>query len=304
MQSGLELNEYRSLICESFLETHTPYDPDDIEWPDLESSTRAWLAALPVWDEAVNTEHETAIIVDAMARYERDPLMAEAIALQGYEESRHATIVRRLAEHYEFGVERRAVTRPSHPLWSFLISGSGECLDSFFAFGLFELARGLDFLPPLFIELFDTVMAEEARHIVFFENWCRYYRVSLPLDRSSWLWLKTALAAAWNVARRIVAAAQLASAGRGARLEVPPPECSDLRGPDRGRLPGHLPASEPGPAGLVRHSPRPARARAQDRPGHPAHARHRGERVGTAEASPHLTSRRTSVRVERVGNPH
>ncbi len=215
MQSGLELNEYRSLICESFLETHTPYDPDDIEWPDLESSTRAWLAALPVWDEAVNTEHETAIIVDAMARYERDPLMAEAIALQGYEESRHATIVRRLAEHYEFGVERRAVTRPSHPLWSFLISGSGECLDSFFAFGLFELARGLDFLPPLFIELFDTVMAEEARHIVFFENWCRYYRVSLPLDRSSWLWLKTALAAAWNVARRIVAAAQLASAEGG-----------------------------------------------------------------------------------------
>jgi hypothetical protein len=215
MQSGLELNEYRSLICESFLDTHTPYDPDDIEWPVLESPTRQWLAALPVWDEAVNTEHETAIIVDAMARYERDPLLAEAIALQGYEENRHAKIVRQLAEHYEFGVERRAVTRPVHPLWSFLISGAGECLDSFFAFGLFELARGLDFLPPLFIELFDTVMAEEARHIVFFENWCRYYRVSLPLDRSFWLWLKTALAAAWNVAKRIVAAAQLAGAEGG-----------------------------------------------------------------------------------------
>jgi len=215
MQSDLELSEYRSLICESFLDTHTPYDPDEIDWPDLESSTRDWLAALPVWDEAVNTEHETAMIVDAMARYERDPLMAEAIALQGYEENRHATIVRRLAEHYEFGVERRVCARPSHPLWSFLVSGSGECLDSFFAFGLFELARRLDFLPPLFIELFDTVMSEEARHIVFFENWCRYYRVRLPLERSSGLWLKTALAAGWNVAKRLVVATHLAGAEGG-----------------------------------------------------------------------------------------
>ena len=52
--------------------------------------------SLPIWDEAVNTERETAHKVQRMADVEPDPLVREAIALQGFEEGRHAALLDRL----------------------------------------------------------------------------------------------------------------------------------------------------------------------------------------------------------------
>ena len=55
--------------------------------------------------------------------------------------------------------------------------GFGECMDSFLGFGVFKIAREAGFLPEPMFEIFDTLMFEETRHIVFFVNWMAYRQV-------------------------------------------------------------------------------------------------------------------------------
>jgi len=52
----------------------------------------------------------------------------------------------------------------------FIDFGFGECLDSFLGFGAFKIARESRFLPESMFEIFETLMYEETRHIVFFIN--------------------------------------------------------------------------------------------------------------------------------------
>jgi hypothetical protein len=167
---------HRDLFCEVFVKTHVPYDPAGIDWPDLDDDQRQMLRSLPIWTESVNAEHETAVIVGAMADFEQDPVIAEAIAVQAYEEERHAVLVRTLTQRYDIAVDDVTPQRPTDPEIAFLRSGWGECLDSFFAFGIYEMARQMQLFPNGLIDLFDLVMQEEARHILFFENW-RMYRL-------------------------------------------------------------------------------------------------------------------------------
>ena len=105
----------------------------------------------------------------------------EAIALQGYEEGRHAAIIRLLTERYGIPVDPFEDPKPpKDPTWAFLRTGYGECLDSFFAFGLFAIGRRSEFFPAELIGIFEPIMQEEARHILFIVNWAAYLRAREP----------------------------------------------------------------------------------------------------------------------------
>jgi hypothetical protein len=169
--------DHKQAFCRSFIDTHRPFDPGTLDLPDLDDESLARLKALPIWNEAVRTEAETARKVQTLGAIEPDPLLSEAIALQGYEEGRHAAILRLLTERYGIEVEPfEAPAVPSDPVWEFLSTGYGECIDSFFAFGLFAIGKRSGYFPDALIDLFDPIMQEEARHVLFIVNWAAYLR--------------------------------------------------------------------------------------------------------------------------------
>jgi hypothetical protein len=206
--------EHKALLCRFFVESHVPFEPADLTWPDLDDASRGRLAALPIWEDAVRTEAQTARTVIAMGRAERDPLLGEAIRLQGYEEARHAELLERLTRLYGIPVPSYRPVDPPDPEWAFMRVGYGECFDSFFAFGLFALARDSGFFPPGLVKLFEPVMQEEARHILFHVNWVAYRQAGLPYGRRPAYLFRRGLAAWLQLASRVRTAVQIKGAQR------------------------------------------------------------------------------------------
>ena len=195
---------HKELFCRTFIETHDPYDPAELPFPDIDPDGRARLLSLPIWDEAVNTGRETAMKVARTTDAEPDPLVREAIALQGFEEHRHAALLDLMTERYEIPVQRRTGTpNGEDPSWDFIRTEYGECFDAFFAFGLFAIARDSGFFPPPLVTLFDPVMQEEARHILFFVNWMAYRRARLSVDLRSLMDIRRAYAIGLQMLSRI-----------------------------------------------------------------------------------------------------
>jgi hypothetical protein len=182
---------HKRLFCRMLLETHNPYKPAVIEWPRLAPAALQRVTSLPIWDIAVQTEGRASIRVKTFAETVRDPLLREALDLDGGEEARHKVVLSRLVEAY--GI--RLAPEPAYPAprdveWAWLVTGYSECIDSFFAFGLFEAARRSGYFPPELVETFEPVMQEEGRHILFFVNWAAWYRKNLPWWRKPWFSLK------------------------------------------------------------------------------------------------------------------
>jgi hypothetical protein len=193
--------EHKQLFCRTFIQTHDPFKPEEIAWPDLDEESLGRLKSLPVWNEAARTEAATAVKVQALGRTEPDPVLAEAIALQGYEEGRHADVIQRLTRRYGIAVKPYPEPEvPKDPTWTFLRTGYGECLDSFFAFGLFALGSRSGLFPARIVSIFETIMQEEARHILFIVNWAAYLRARRPMP------LRPAFDArrAWNIVAQAV----------------------------------------------------------------------------------------------------
>src|SRR5215212_5316149 len=181
---------HKELFCRVFIDTHAPYDVRALHWPTLDGASVERLRTLPFWAEALGTEQATALKVHAQAGLEDDALLREAVALQGYEEARHAALLRSLLTHYAIPVSSLPpVLVPANTTWAFMRTEYGECFDSFFAFGLFAVARESGFVPAALVDRFDPILQEEARHILFFVNWLGYRRAQLPL------WQRPALAA-------------------------------------------------------------------------------------------------------------
>jgi hypothetical protein len=166
------------------LDTHDPYKPAIIAWPKLDGIALARLTRLPIWRLAVETEGNASARMQAMAEVSDDPLIREALALNAFEERRHKEVLAHMIRFYgiDIGPEPDYV-RPRRPVWTFLRTGYGEFIDSFFAFGLFALAKHSGYFPAELVEVFEPVIQEEARHNLFYANWLAHERARCPLWR-------------------------------------------------------------------------------------------------------------------------
>ena len=234
-------DEHKRLFCRMLLETHNPYKPAVIDWPQLAPDALRRITSLPIWDIAVQTEGRASICVQSFAETVGDPLLRQALDMDGGEEARHKVVLSKLVEAYGIRLAPEpAYPPPKDPEWAWLVTGYSECIDSFFAFGLFEVARRSGYFPPELVETFEPVMQEEGRHILFFVNWAAWYRKNLPWWRRPWFGLKVAAVWAFLVWERIGIAkgidadgnaqdANFAMTGSGAvGIDLKPRELIDL----------------------------------------------------------------------------
>ncbi len=177
--------QHKAIFCQMLLETHNPYKPAVIQWPKLTEEMRQRLISLPIWDIAVQTEGKASRRVKAYADVvANDPWLKKAVDMNAFEEGRHKHVLSNLVEAYGIKLEPEPDYPPSKDVeWAFMVTGFSECIDSFFAFGLFEFARRSAFFPDELIETFEPVMREECRHILFFVNWVAWRRRNMPLWR-------------------------------------------------------------------------------------------------------------------------
>lgn len=185
---------HRQAFCELLLDTHNPYKPAVIEWPKLAPDALARVIGLPIWDIAVQTEGRASANVRSFAATEADPLLRAALTMDADEEARHKQVLAKLFAAYGIALAPEpAYPPPKYPQFAWLKTGYSECIDSFFAFGLFAAAKRSGYFPPELVDTFEPVMQEEARHILFFVNWVAWRRRTLPLWRRPLFFAQRAL---------------------------------------------------------------------------------------------------------------
>ncbi len=176
MQLGSEA--HKELFCRSFMDTHIEYEPEKLPFPELDEEHLNRLRAIPFWYEALSTERFAGVMVSAFAETIEDPLIHDAIALQGREETRHGRLIEHLIRFYNLEVpDFPTFTPPKNLRKEFVHFGFEECLDSFFAFGMFGLAKQANYMHESLFTIFEPILDEEARHIVFFVNWITYLQI-------------------------------------------------------------------------------------------------------------------------------
>jgi hypothetical protein len=188
---GLGSDAHKILFCRTLLDTFDPYKPAVIDWPQLDTETRDRLVGLPIWDIAVQTEGRARLNVASYAAVTPDPLLRKAIELNAFEEGRHKLVLSNLVAAYgvTLAPEPQYVVQ-GDPEWAFMVTGYSECIDSFFAFGLFESAKRSGFFPAALVDTFEPVIQEEARHILFFVNWAAWHRRTMPFWRRPFFEIK------------------------------------------------------------------------------------------------------------------
>lgn len=172
---------HKRLFCRMLLDTHNPYKPAVMVWPELGPDVLQRITSLPIWDIAVQTEGRAQLRVQTYSNTVKDPLLHDALNMDGAEEARHKVVLSKLVEAYGIALQPEPeYLVPADPEWGWLVTGYSECIDSFFAFGLFESAKRTGYFPEELVDTFEPVIQEEARHILFFANWVAWYRRQLP----------------------------------------------------------------------------------------------------------------------------
>jgi hypothetical protein len=202
---------HKELFCRQFIDTHEVFDPASLPWPTLDEAALCRLRRVPFWEEVYHTERRAGAIVNSFTPQVDDAVVREAIALQGIEENRHAELIRVMSDRYHLDVTEQPLEKlPADLETAFIDFGFGECLDAFLGFGAFKRARESEFLPEDMFDIFDVLMYEETRHIVFFINymaWREKYRGHIAPTR----WLKSA----WFYSRAVRRLLALVRRGQG-----------------------------------------------------------------------------------------
>ena len=196
--------DHLMLFSRMLLDTHDPYRPAVIDWPELEPQVRDKIVSLPIWDMAVQTEGRTGMFVKTFAETLREPLLRSAVEMDAFEERRHKLVLANMVQAY--GIELQPepeYKKPKDAEWAFMRSGYSECIDSFFGFGLFKLAKDTGFFPAELIDTFEPVMREEGRHILFFVNWVAWWRRNMPWWRRPYFEAKVVLVWLFLIFERI-----------------------------------------------------------------------------------------------------
>ena len=173
---------HKSLFAHTLLDTFDAYKPALIDWPPLDPAALQRVTSLPIWDIAVQTEGKAGTRMQNYADVIDDPLVKKALDLNAFEERRHKLVLSGLVHAYGIPLEPEPEYKvPKDREWAYMVTGFSECVDSFFAFGLFETARRSGFFPPELVETFEPVVHEEGRHILFFVNWVAWHRRRLNI---------------------------------------------------------------------------------------------------------------------------
>lgn len=166
--------EHRDLFCRTFIETHRAFEPENLPWPRLEQRYVDLLRAFPFWSFARSMEQEAERMIATFSATLTDPVIREAVELQGYEEGRHGRLLNHMLGRYEIDVPNVPLSNLPVTRDDFVVFGFSECVDSVIGFGGFALAREKQIFPQGMLDIFEQILFEEARHITFFINWWRY----------------------------------------------------------------------------------------------------------------------------------
>jgi hypothetical protein len=208
--------EHLHQTCRMFRETFNPYRPAVIDWPRLSPDMLQRLTSLPIWDIAVHTEGRARLRFASYAATLQTPERRDAVMLNAWEENRHKEVLSTLVKTYGIPLgPEPAYHVPRDPEWMYLVTGYSECIDSFFAFGLFELARQSGFFPAELVETFEPVIQEECRHILLFANLVAWQRASLPWWKRIAFELRIAAAWVYIAWERLVLARSMKTNGMG-----------------------------------------------------------------------------------------
>ena len=97
--------EHKERFCRQFIASHPDYNPDTLPWPELDGPAHERLRSVPFWQEVLRTERRAGAIVNEFAKTIDDPVIHEAVALQGLEESRHARLLEVMIERYKIEID-------------------------------------------------------------------------------------------------------------------------------------------------------------------------------------------------------
>jgi hypothetical protein len=179
--------ESKKRFCQCLAESHIPGNLGSQHWLTLEPSLIEQIQNLPFWEKCLLTQHYRTQIVCAFAQTLKDPMVKEAVMLQGEEQQRLVMTLQSFLKTYSIpSPPLSAVTIPKNLESAFIKVGYQNALDFFWMDGLRAAAHQAKFIPDELDKHLSLLFAEQTRHTVFLVNWMAYQKVKLKKRWGEW----------------------------------------------------------------------------------------------------------------------